>query len=318
MYQPFSRRRGSVLPIVAASMSVVLGMAACVVDVAVGLGARTQIQAAVDAAAVSASYELAYPNNTGAVKAAAADWASRNGATVKPDDVRIWETALGQPAVTLTTTRVVPTSFARIFNVESFEVKATATAALGGLADYPGEVVPFGIPAYQENGRWWIRGTDGYEQLRTGTNPTLLQLKAAGESYNGNFQALSDNGTGAGDYSQAIANGMTGVIKRGVIVQTKTGDMVGPTRNGVEARLARPGGENILVPLIAKADWDGVDGPTQVRVVGLAAAKLLPLQNGQVFAEFRTLVLGTPGSMSYTDTPGIYAPVLIETPASGS
>jgi hypothetical protein len=317
MYQRFSRRPGTVLPMVAASLGVLLGMGACVVDVAMGINAKTQLQSAVDSAAISASYELATTGNTAGVQAAAADWANRNGATVTPADVTIWQTAQGQRAVTLKTRKVIETSFGRIFNIPSFEVKATATAALGGLVDYPGELVPFGIPSYTVGNRWYVLGTSGYEELNfePGSSTRLHLKSGGGGGDDGNFQALADGSTGAGSYSRAIEYGLSTKIKRGDLVATETGNMIGPTQNGIKARLARPGGENILVPLIAKEDWDSASGRTSVRVIGLAAATLQPMgSGGDVYAEFRRRVFGSPGSMAVTDTPGVHAPVLIENP----
>jgi hypothetical protein len=113
-----------------------------------------------------------------------------------------------------------PIRFGGIYNHSSANVIASATAVIGSPSGY--SVVPWGL----------LEGI--YEP---GVEYTL-KYGAPPEYSPGNFGALGIDGPGANIYEESIVNGCETPIKIGDWIDVKTGNMAGPTRDGVEDRVA--------------------------------------------------------------------------------
>src|SRR3954452_6810778 len=126
-------QRGQSLVLVVISMTVLLGMAALVLDLGLGWYAKRQLQASVDAAALAGAQEL--PSNANAV-ARAHEYIIKNptrGVTDLQDTTttKCLATAPGCApvnALTVKATAKADTAFARIFGINSMTVGAKATA----------------------------------------------------------------------------------------------------------------------------------------------------------------------------------------------
>jgi Flp pilus assembly protein TadG len=126
-------QRGQSLVLVVISMTVLLGMAALVLDLGLGWYAKRQLQASVDAAALAGAQEL--PSNANAV-ARAHEFIVKNptrGVTELQDTTttKCLATAPGcSPvnALTVKATAKADTAFARIFGINTMTVGAKATA----------------------------------------------------------------------------------------------------------------------------------------------------------------------------------------------
>lgn len=109
------------------------------------------------------------------------------------------------------------TFFAGIFNINSANVGASATAMVGSPGEYTG-VVPWGVLESD-----WIPGMD-------------YTLKW-GHGNKGNFGAISLGGTGANNYRDNIKNGSSVSLHVGSKVDTEPGNMKGPTIQGTNDRI---------------------------------------------------------------------------------
>jgi Flp pilus assembly protein TadG len=126
-------QRGQSLVLVVISMTVLLGMAALVLDLGLGWYAKRQLQASVDAAALAGAQEL--PSNANAV-ARAHEYIVKNptrGVTDLQDTTttKCLSTAPGCApvnALTVKATAKADTAFARIFGINTMTVGAKATA----------------------------------------------------------------------------------------------------------------------------------------------------------------------------------------------
>ena len=126
-------QRGQSLVLVVISMTVLLGMAALVLDLGLGWYAKRQLQASVDAAALAGAQEL--PSNANAV-ARAHEYIVKNPTRGVSDlqDTTITKCLTTAPgcapvnALTVKATAKADTAFARIFGINSMTVGAKATA----------------------------------------------------------------------------------------------------------------------------------------------------------------------------------------------
>lgn len=308
-------RRGSTLYLVVGGTAVLFGAAAWVVDLGLGLKERSRMQAAADAGAIAATYDLA--NGPSATATAGAAWVNRNGYAISPSAVTTWRRPNGKPAVTVRWKQPVKTTFGNIFGIPSFDVAVAASATLGGLTRIPEGAMPFGLPAYKDAAGAWYGLADGktgsYVLMQPGVR---LQLKTSGGSGNdGNYLPLSLDGTGASVYSDTIVNGSHHAIDFNAVVGTETGNMAGPTKKGVGERLGRGASyADIFVPMIPRAEWEANSGRSTVTVIGFVMARLEPVSGSNVYADFIQKVLPYPASPDANSTPLASAPLLVQNP----
>lgn len=320
-------RRGAITVLVAGLLTAMAGAAAWSVDIAQGLHVRTRLQAAADAGALAATHDL--PPRPGqsapdpsVVRATAVSWVGRNGYAISGGDVTLTPTAKPNTVI-VGWQHVVPTSFARIFGILSFPVAVKAAAILGRPAVIPRGMLPFGVPAYRDGaGTWYaLTGPSGntYQPLQNNP-PTQLALKrGGGNGNNGNYLALALDGSGASTYKETVVHGSSHTFTYGQVIATEPGDMVGPTKQGINQRLAQGGdATRILIPLVSKAEFDANAGRASITIVGFVTAHLNGVTgNGEVYASFESRVFDVPAVADGANTnasPGAYAPMLVLPP----
>jgi hypothetical protein len=313
-------RRGGVIVLVAASVAMLLGAGAMVVDLGAGLASRTRQQAATDAGALAAAYQLAGTPNASAVAQTAVDWSGRNGAKVAQADVSLWRQAGGEPAVTVRSKERVDAAFARFFGISGYDVAVNSSATLRGVAEIPTGAVPIGVPARKGcGGDWEVLTEPGgcYHELRSDP-PTKLTLEVSPRcTPEGNFLALAVGDRGLDAYRSALKDGAAKPIPFGTRMDTEAGSDPTPTLRGMQDRLAKPGGDRMLVPLIAEKDWSSREFHSEATVVGVMAVRVTGLgRHGEIEARFEPTVVAAAGSSTANASPGVMAPVLIDTPAS--
>jgi hypothetical protein len=111
-------------------MTVLLGMAAAVLDVGSWYRADRQLQATVDAAALAGAQAL--PESTGDADVLAREYADKNGGGIQ--DVSFSTTVIADDTIEITGERAAPGFFAKLFGVDSVQVHASAKARSGVLA----------------------------------------------------------------------------------------------------------------------------------------------------------------------------------------
>ncbi len=128
--QSGSRENGQVLVIFAAGLVVFLGFVAMSIDVGRYVWARTQMQAAVDAASLAAAASM--PISTGEANAKANEYWIANIGFIQAQGTNVALTVTfpeGNKAVKLKGDADIPTWFARLFGINEWHVTAEGTAA---------------------------------------------------------------------------------------------------------------------------------------------------------------------------------------------
>ena len=208
-----SRERGSVTVIVLGAMIAILGMGALVMDGGMLYYERAKHQTAVDGAALAGARALVKDGYTRAIQEAQ-EVALANGLALGELNITI-----NAGEVTVTSNKEMTLGLARILNFSTANVGARAVAG-GRSISAMRNVAPFGI----------IWENFVFNQL--------YDLKVgAGGSDSGWYGALSLGGGGASTYQHNITNGWNGWLRVGSQVPTESGNMVNPTRKGVEDRI---------------------------------------------------------------------------------
>jgi hypothetical protein len=113
-------------------LTVLLGMAALVLDVGAWYRADRDTQNAADAAALAAAQAL--PDDTGQATSLAMDYANHNGGGLDAGDISFSTGAVPNDTVTVRVKRPASGIFTRIFGVNSVQVGSKASARAGVLA----------------------------------------------------------------------------------------------------------------------------------------------------------------------------------------
>lgn len=257
--------RGQVLITVAAGMTLLLGMAAIVVDAGILYLQRQMLVNAVDAAALAGAQEL--PDQPEAAYQQALTYAEQNGCSAEEVTIEI---APSYKKIAVSAQRQIPLFFARVIGHPNGTVSAKAVAAVS-----PARAVTGAAPlSIQE------------QILVFGEEYTLKSAPGEedGEYHYGWYGPLSLGGRGASHYCKNLKYGYQGELKVGDIVETETGNMSGPTVEGIACRLnscthvpACTFGHFVpdcprvlLVPVVVPEETGGNQIKT-VRIVGFAA-----------------------------------------------
>jgi hypothetical protein len=221
------REEGSVLVIAALAMTALMGFAALVTDVGLLYAKRARLMDTADAAALAGAQEL--PVSLEAAEYMAGHYIERNGED--PSDFNVFAgTDPDYPGkvVRVTANSEVDFFFARVLGFTKADVGARAVATAGGATSAT-HVVPIGINKEQER----IPGKE--YTLKFNAPPDDKSGLGAG-----NFGALDldgNNGGGANDYRERLKHGYKQVLKVGDIIIPESGNMAGPTEQGVSHRL---------------------------------------------------------------------------------
>ena len=214
-----SNESGQVIVIFALLIVALMGMMALVIDEGSVYEVRRHLQTVADSAALAGAHEL--PESPDNAVQKAIEYAAINGVTITADNVEIESTLAANDTIVVTAIDPdAPLYFAKVLGIESASVGARAKAIIAAPEELGG-IVPFGVP--EED---WIPG-----------EPYIL--KAGPPGGDGNFNALAlDWSTGANEYVENIKEGASTIYKVGDIVETEPGNMAGPTKQGVNARVS--------------------------------------------------------------------------------
>lgn len=211
------------------------------IDAGLVVYTRTDLQKSADAAAFAAAQDL--PSTSQAL-ATAMQYVDENS-DPQTDAVVTFQSQGSEPdTVTVQTSREVNFLFARLVGMNSATVNATATVQ---VAYYNGGrgLVPWGLIASNESNSKLLQNScfDGWDSSgdpKFKQNMLCTLKYGAGSSSGGDFGALSLGGSGGSLYRQNIAKGNNDPFKKGDRVPSETGNMQGPTRQGITDRFAEP------------------------------------------------------------------------------
>ena len=199
--------RGQVAVIAALLIVSLVGMAALVIDVGSIYEERRSTQTVADAAALAGAQDL--PEDPEQAIQTAIAYAGLNGVTISGDNIQIYETYVPYDTITVTPTDVdAPLFFAKVLNVNSATVSATATAIAGGPKSMTG-LMPWTIPVAPYGGEENIISGVIYA-LKLGSGPLEepeYGIPLPPDQEPGQFQAMAFDGPGADEYKENIING---------------------------------------------------------------------------------------------------------------
>ena len=215
-----SNESGQVIVIFALLMVALMGMMSLVIDEGSVYEVRRHLQTVADSAALAGAHEL--PESPDNAVQKAIEYAAINGVTITADNVEIESTLAANDTIVVTAIDPdAPLYFAKVLGIESASVGASAKAIIAAPEELGG-VVPFGVP--EED---WVPGEE-----------YILKAGAPGHGGHGNFNALALDWRGANEYRENVKEGASTLYKVGDIVETEPGNMAGPTKQGVNARVS--------------------------------------------------------------------------------
>ena len=261
-----NNNRGSTLVVALVVIIIFFGVAGMVVDAGVAYDKRLKIQKAANASALSGAQLIMFDED--------------ESRAIAEEILELNHVDKAKANITITAEEVIveideesPTFFMKIFGRDKVDVGARAKAVITTRTGGTG-TVPVGI--------------DKSINLVIGEEYTLKVDEA--NQLGGWFGALTIDGSGANEYRNALKYGAESKIEIGDILDTETGNIVGPTRDGVEYRIEQcdhltkeecieSGCERImLVPIyeVYPEDYDKKQ-IKQIKVVGFAYFYLLEM-----------------------------------------
>ncbi|SHI69308.1 pilus assembly protein TadG-related protein [Desulfofundulus thermosubterraneus] len=226
--------RGTIIILVAAAMTALLASLALVVDVGHTAVQKSRLQKALDAAALAGARFL--PDDPEAARARAVEYAAYNGVELEAGDVSFSD---GNLKIICSKERPVDLFFGPALGIDSWSIRARSAARVGAVKSAGGyPVLPLGILDQElAFGQLYTlkygggMGTQGwYGALDITRNPA--QFPDPGAEHR-----TIPGGTGARDYEDNLGRGVSFNLKVGDRLYEKTGNMSGPTRDGLEERL---------------------------------------------------------------------------------
>lgn len=255
------RQDGSAAVLVALALVVLLAMVGTVTDVGLVFLYKYRLSNALDAAALAGAQEL--PENPEKAREKAREYAEKNG--VDPATITVEISDDGRE-IRVAGEKEVQLLFAKVLGYTKSRVNGTSAARVGGITRVVG-AAPLGIE----------------EQPFQYGEEYVLKV-GGGEGSYGWFGPLSLGGSGANVYRINLMYGYDRELKVGDIVPTETGNMSGPTEDGIEYRIqscnhipkctydhyVRGCPQVLLVPVIRPIK-DSSNQVKEVQVVGFGA-----------------------------------------------
>jgi hypothetical protein len=221
LIKSLDKDQGSIAIIVALGLTMLMGLGALVTDIGMLYAEKAKLQNAVDAAALAGAQEL--PHNPTRAQEVAQEYATLN----KASEISI-NFGARNSKIMVSAQKIVPTLFAKIWGIDELKLTARAHAMMVPPSSLVG-AVPLSIEKQD-----FVYGVTYTLKFGSGASTETL-----GSSYQGWFGPLRLSGSGAKDYTTDLANGYNGNFQIGQIVDIETGNMSGPTKQGIEERLAR-------------------------------------------------------------------------------
>jgi hypothetical protein len=292
------RQSGQATVISVIFMTVLIAMAAAVLDIGSWYRADRALQSTVDAAALAAAQAL--PENPAQAELLALQYAEKNGGDVDITEIAFSSTAFGTDTVTVDAKAPAPGFFSRIFGIDSVTVGAKAKARAGGANQFK-YVAPIVVDEKHPGLQCTPNPCEGQQVLK------YQHLKNNGSpdgSGNFGFINLSDEGgTGTSTLGEWIMKGFSGYLGL-KDYDARTGNPFSSSnvKGSLEARL----GSVLLFPIYRKLTGSGTSA--KYEIVGWVGFRIsgMKLQgnNEELYGEFTEviwdgiLVESGPGSLA--------------------
>ncbi len=282
-----SNAHGQTIVMLTLLIPILLGAVALGADVAVFYYNWAELQRAADSAALAGGSYL--PRDTTNATSTAIKYAGLNG--VPSGQVTSVSFGGANTTITVKVQRTVPYMFARVIGLVSNPVRAAATATVSTAGSATG-AVPIG--------------------LNSNTPYSKGQAIAmhSGRVAPGDWDGVALGCNGANCYRDNLTNGYSGVVTVGDMLTSEPGATVGPTTQGINARIQnglafdstasatnfKTGDPRaVIVPVV---NWNGCTGSCTVPVVTFAAVWINSVNGTTINATFISYVAA--GSTSST------------------
>jgi hypothetical protein len=216
---------GNAAVLVAAALLAMILMAGVVIDGGHLFMTKSHLQKAVNAAALSGAQELVHTEAEVSVvveRILASHHEEESFSEMNIDN---------ESVLTVRLKKGVPLFFAALFGIDEIPIEVQAKAAIHPMGEGAG-AVPLGVD----------------ESVTLEYGQTYELKVGAGDAEAGNFGVLALDGPGARAYEDTLKHGFEEPLSVGDIINTQTGNMAGPTREGVNYRMNQSPieeGENI-------------------------------------------------------------------------
>jgi hypothetical protein len=271
-------KRGQAMILTLVFMTVILGMAAAVVDVGAWYRAHRQMQNNADAAALAGAQAL--PESTSQASSLAMSYATRNGGGVSSADITFGNTEVPNDTIQVTARKGVPGVFAKLFGLDSVTVRAHAKALAAPPAS-PKWAAPFGVDV--------LHPMLQCEPLPCFNQQTTLQLDKVGP---GGFHIINIDGSKGGLSPTTLASwvqsGLNAYMPLGWYYSDPGSKFnSGPVKSALDARM----GSDLLFPVYRRIRSQGSN--LQYEVVGWVGFHLTGYSisgKGELYGSFTRII----------------------------
>ena len=309
-------RKGQALIVVIAAIPAILGSLTLVIDVGNAYFNKLEMQTASDSAVLAGGLYL--PSEPDQAISFTRTIANDNG--LKNSEINAITVTPDDKEVLISVTRSLPCYLCAILG----ESEAHAQSA-SGSSEGPGS----GLRATATSGIVPIRAAAGVVPIgvdyRTTLNYNQQIVLKQGQVGAGNWGPLALGGSGGSNYKANLENGYSGVVTVNDMLNTETGNVVGPTSQGFSYRVSAgvtnyPSGtfqshdlNDPRVMLIPLVDFSGINGNSQVPLKGFAMMwGVSEDQQGNITCYFiqQSIPQGVPDTAA-SDT-GATTPILLQ------
>jgi hypothetical protein len=285
------REAGQATVITVLFMTVLIAMAAAVLDIGSWYRADRALQATVDAAALAGAQAL--PENPVQAELLALEYAEKNGGEVDVTEIALSSTNFGVDTITVDAEAPAPGFFARIFGIESVTVGARAQARAGGISQAK-YVAPIVVD-------------EKHPKLQCDPNPcagevelsyyNLKDNKGKGDDKgspdaSGSFGFINltgEGGVGSNDLGDWILNGFNKYMPLGKY-NTSTGNPF--SSNNIKGALEARNTDVLLFPIYRTITGTGDNA--EYLIVGWVAFKLTGMNlagnNEKIYGQFTKVI----------------------------
>lgn len=231
--------RGQALVLFAAGLVALLALLALSVDVGLMVFTRGDLQKTADAAALAGAQDLP---DTAVADSIARDYVTTNHGNADAT-VEFGSTGSTTNTIRVRADREVDLFFGGLVGIDNVDISAEATVEVASYSGGDG-LLPWGLVASNDSNSTLLQNEcfDGWENGEPTFKQNMdCQIKfGAGGNSGGDFGALDLDSSGGSGYRHNIAHGSDNRYKKGDKIKPETGDMAGPTKQGVKDRFDMP------------------------------------------------------------------------------
>jgi hypothetical protein len=267
----YKRQNGQATVVTVLFMTVLIAMAAAVLDIGSWYRADRALQATVDAAALAGAQAL--PENPVQAELLALEYAEKNGGNVDVTEIALSSTTFGVDTITVDAKAAAPGFFARLFGIDSVTVGARAKARAGGIseAQYVAPIVVHekhpklvcGIACFNSSNEFELQ----YDHLKTGKGKGPDDGPDGSGSF-GFINLTGEGGVGSSELGDWILNGLNEYMPLGNY-NTSTGNPF--SSNNIKGALEQRLGDNPVLLFPIYQTLTGTGDNAEYKIVGWVA-----------------------------------------------